>query len=92
MPNMEEYCVLHPMEKDPVDGEIEIYFTMEKENHVKLLLLDEDLNDFKDIAEQTYEVGGNIVRFDTASVSNGIYYYCLLTKNQKTFKKMRIEN
>lgn len=87
-----DYCVLYSLEKSPASGELEFYFTSEIEREVKLSILDSNLNEIKLIIDKIATSGGNIVRFDSTLVSNGEYYYCLKTENQKTMKKMRVLN
>jgi len=88
----EEFCVLFALEKEPASGELEFYFTSEKERDVKLSILDSNMDEIKTVVEKKATSGGNIVRFDSTSLSNGEYYYCLKTDNQKTMKKMHVSN
>lgn len=88
----EEYCVLYSLEVDPAVGELEFYFTSEQERDVKLSILNSSLDEIKVVMEKKATPGGNIVRFDSTSLSNGEYYYCLKTENQKTMKKMHVLN
>ncbi len=90
--NTADYCVLYPLESQTVKGEVEIYFTAEQPREAKITLLDTDMNEVQVIKEGKFTSGGNIVRFDTTKVSNGNYFYALVTDNQKTSKKMRIQN
>lgn len=87
-----DFCVLYPLEQDPAKEELEFYFTTEASRDVKLTILDENLNDIVTVIEKRATTGGNIVRFDSTLLSNGEYYFCLKTENQKTMKKMRILN
>ncbi|MFT6983591.1 MAG: hypothetical protein ACJAUD_002370 [Crocinitomicaceae bacterium] len=87
-----DFCVLYPLEQDPAKGELEFYFTTEAPRDVKLTILDQDLNDIATVIEKMATKGGNIVRFDSTTLSNGEYFFCLKTENQKTMKKMRILN
>lgn len=91
-PDMKNYCVLYPLENNTVTGKIEIYFTNEECKKVRLTILDETLNEIHEVAEGEYSPGGNIVRFDTGVLLDGIYYYCLKTDNQKTMKKMHVKH
>jgi hypothetical protein len=84
--------VLYSLESSSVKGEIEIYFTTEQAREAKIILLDTDMNELEVIQEGKFTSGGNIVRFDTRKVSNGNYFYALVTDNQKTMKKMQIQN
>ena len=88
----EDYCVLYALEEDPVSGEVEFYFTSEQKREFRLLILGEDMEDIALVAEKTASPGGNIVKFNTTVLKNGIYYFCLKTENQKTMKKMHVLN
>ena len=88
----EDFCVLYALDNDPATGELEFYFTTEEPRDVRLSVLDSDLEEVKLVAEKKATKGGNIVRFDSTLLSNGEYYYCLKTDNQKTMKKMRVLN
>jgi len=90
--NTKDYCVLYSLDSDSVCGEVEIYFTSQHERDAKILLLDQDMNEILVIKEGRFTKGGNIVRFDTSGVHDGNYFYALITENQKTTKKMRIQN
>lgn len=91
-PKKEDYCVLYSLEGDVASGEIEIYFTTEIPKSVTIELLNEDFSLNKEITQRDVTQGGHIVRFDSRVLENGHYYYCLRTDNQKTMKKMRVEN
>lgn len=87
-----DYCELYTLELDPAHGELPFYFTSEIQRPVRLVLLDEKMELLKEIAAFDCKVGGNIVRFDSKSLSNGVYYYSLETENQKVMKKMYVYN
>ena len=87
-----DFCVLYPLEQDPAKGELEFYFTTEAQRDVKLTILDQDLKDIATVMEKMATKGGNIVRFDSTTLSNGEYFFCLKTENQKTMKKIRVLN
>lgn len=91
-PLKEDYCVLYPLEINPAKGALEFYFTSEEEKAVTLNVLDEDLNIVTEISTIDCHKGGNIIRYDSTKIANGNYFYCLQTSNQKTMKKMRIQN
>jgi hypothetical protein len=90
--NKQDFCVLYPLEKDPIAGEVEFYFTCEEEKAYELVILDSEMQELKKVKEGVTPPGGTIVRFDTLSLSNGMYYFCLITANQKTMKKMNVLN
>ncbi len=88
----EKFAVLHGLEFHPAVGELELYFTLLNPRKVAIDLLDENWNLLQVIKEAEYEAGGHIVRFDTKTVPDGLYFYQLRTDNQKTTKKMLINN
>lgn len=90
--NKQDFCVLFPLEKDPASGEVEFYFTCEESKEFIFSILDAEMQEFKKVKEGKASSGGTIVRFDTQNLSNGLYYFCLQTDNQKTMKKMRVSN
>lgn len=87
-----DYCELYTLEMDPAHGELPFYFTSEIQRQVRLLLLDEKMELLKEIAAFECKVGGNIVRFDSSTLNDGVYYYSLETENQKVMKKMYVYN
>jgi len=91
-PPKENYCVLYSLEKNPSQGELEFYFTSDIEKSVTLNVLDQEMNFVSEIGTIECHKGGNIIRYDSTQLANGNYFYCLQTTNQKTMKKMRIQN
>lgn len=90
--NKQDFCVLYPLEKDPASGEVEFYFTCDETKQYSLEILDAEMQELKKVKEGEASPGGTIVRFDTTSLSNGLYFFCLKTSNQKTMKKMNVLN
>ncbi|MCO5259487.1 MAG: hypothetical protein M9916_05025 [Crocinitomicaceae bacterium] len=88
----EKYCVLYSLEVEPATGKVQLYFTSEEEKNVQLQILDTDYKLIKEIYNQECHADGNIVHLDTTELQNGTYFYCLLTENQKTMKRMTIQN
>jgi hypothetical protein len=88
----ERYCVLYPLDNELVADEVTFYFTSEKKRNFKLVLLDQDMTEIKEIANKECTPGGNIIRYNSKLTDNGNYFYCLITENQKTMKKMTIKN
>lgn len=91
-PNKQDFCVLYTLEENPSKGEVEFYFTCEEDKDYAMWILDADMNDAVLVQEGLATRGGTIVRFDTTSLGDGHYYFCLKTSNQKTMKKMQIRN
>ncbi len=90
--NLDKYCVLYSLEKNQQTGELEFYFTNEETKHVTFEILAENNEVIETLADQEYKAGGHIVRYDSVRLENGVYFYQLRTDNQKTAKKMIIEN
>lgn len=88
----EKYCELHRLEKDPASGEIEFYFTCEEPKFINLEILDANYQLAQELVAKDFESGAHIVYFDSKKLPNGEYHYQLRTENQKTTKKMQIEN
>jgi len=84
--------VLYNLEESPSQNEVAIYFTCNSERSILLELLSNELSTIQIIAEKIVQEGGHIIRFDTKSIPNGTYFYCLKTDNQKTMKKMIVAN
>ena len=91
-PVKEDYCVLYGLEVAEATGEVEFYFTTESPRNVCLELLNGDMTFNRVIREGDFGKGGHIVRFETKEIENGNYFYCLKTDNQKTMKKMKVNN
>lgn len=91
-PIAEDYCVLYSLEEPIAKGIVELYFTTIKPRKVSIELYNEDLSLNSIIKEGEFGEGGHIVRLDTATLANGIYFFALKSDNQKTMKKMQVEN
>ncbi len=88
----QNYCVLANLEDDPASGELIFYFTSNEVKNVRIVILDSQMNDLIEVSNEDCSVGGNIIRFDSTELPNGEYFYGLITENQKTVKKMTIQN
>ncbi|PIE87171.1 MAG: hypothetical protein CSA03_01630 [Bacteroidetes bacterium] len=91
-PSKKDYCVLYGLEKSPSVGELEFYFTSEEKKEVAINILDADMNFVTEVTSFECSKGGNIVRYDSTQIADGNYFYSLETSNQKTMKKMRVQN
>ena len=87
-----DFGVLHGLENITVSGVVEFYFTTEAPKDFVFSILDKELNEMLVLHEQNYPSGGHIIRFDTQVLANGIYFYCLRSDVQKTFKKMVVQH
>ena len=87
----EHFCVLYPLDINPSSGEIPFYFTTELVKTIRLTI-ENDTETIKELANQEFGIGGHIIRFDSTTLPNGLYFYCLKTDIQETKKKFRITN
>lgn len=88
--NQADYAKLFELEKNPVTDEVEFYFTMESAKTIKFSILSDMLAPVLVLKEEAMSSGGHIIRFDTNQLTNGVYFFCLETENQKTMKKMKV--
>jgi len=91
-PNSEKYAVLYSLVKQPISGEVEIYYEIEEPKEIEIWLIDDKMNDKLKIDSRKSKVGGTKIKFDSKSVENGRYFYELRSDNQKTSKAIYIEN
>ena len=88
----EDYCVLYSLEEQPSKGEIEFYFTSKIARKVTFQIINLDFSLVQVLQEKQVTAGGNIVRFDSTTITNGEYFYQLVSENQKTMKKFVVNN
>lgn len=87
-----DFGILHGLENLTVTGPVEFYFTTQAPKEFVFSILDRELNEMLILHEQHYPSGGHIVRFDTQVLADGVYFYCLRSDVQKTFKKMVVQH
>lgn len=87
-PKKEQFAVLFGLETKLNTGILEFYFAIEQPKAILFSILDSKMNHLITVVEKDYPSGGHIVRFDTSSLENGVYFYCLQSENQKTMKRM----
>ncbi|MEN9302437.1 MAG: hypothetical protein RL264_866 [Bacteroidota bacterium] len=87
----EDYCVLYSLETNPVNGEIEFYFTTPISKKVAFYIWKE-----KEIVQclrnEEFTKGGHIIRFDSTTLENGEYFFGIVTEAQQTIKRFKIQN
>lgn len=88
----EQYCTLFDVEDQPVSGDIPFYFSTLVSRNVEFLLVSEEGNCVANIANQTFETGGHLLRFDSTTLKDGTYFYILRTENQEIRKKLVVKN
>lgn len=91
-PDSEKYAVLYSFEKQPISGEVEIFYETENSKEIEIWLLDDNMSDKLLIDSRIAKIGGNKINFDSKTVENGRHFYELRSSNQKTSKAIFIEN
>ena len=91
-PSKKRYCELIFLENDLANGMVEFYFSNLEKKEVRFEILNKEYETVNVLAEEVFEPGQHIVRFDSTSVANGNYFYQLKTDNQQTMRKMVVNN
>ena len=86
------YCTLYQVEDQPASGEIPFYFTTNFRRKIAFFLQSKEDQSITSIAEEEYDEGGHLVRFDSTQIKNGDYFYVLKTENQEIKKTLVIKN
>lgn len=87
----EEYINLYDLELSDISGQIEFYFTLPTPKYVQFEILDSNWQKIQELAAKEFEPGGHIIRFDTSTVSPGVFYYGIRTEGQVLHKKFIIQ-
>lgn len=88
----ELYFVMHPIEKVPASGTVQIFIEMHSAKDIEVSLFSMDKTFHKVITNKSCKKGGNIIQLDTTQFQNGFYFYQAETDNQKARKRMEIRN
>ena len=86
-----DYCELYTLDHEPAMGELAFYFVCPDKTNVQFAIWQNNLL-VHEITNTSYEKGGHILRFDSTQLSNGVYYYGIITADQETKKRMTIAN
>ncbi len=89
--NMESFCTLYSLEKNPVSGEVEFYFVSPDMIKVEFSIWREN-EKVLELRNDYYKQGGHIIRFDSKSLPDGEYFFGLVTSKQRTVKRFKIQN
>lgn len=87
-----KYAKLYPIERQPAHGKVELFYELEEDKEVEIVLLNMNMDELLSIDKRAAKIGGNKVVFDTTRVENGRYYFELRSNNQKTAKTLIIKN
>lgn len=86
-----EYCELYTLDHQIARGELAFYFVCPRQMQVQFGIWQNNQL-VKELANKEFEKGGNIIRFDSAMLPNGVYYYGIITSEQETKKRMTLSN
>lgn len=87
-----KYAVLFDLDRPFVTGELEFYFTLDEPKNVSFQILDANMQTLEILKDADFQDGGHIIRYNTTTLANGNYFYCLITDNQKTMKRMTVKH
>lgn len=88
---MDSFCTLYSLEKNPVSGEVEFYFVSPDMIKVEFSIWKENEKVFE-LKNDYFNKGGHIVRFESTSIPDGEYFFGIVTSNQRTVKRFKIQN
>lgn len=86
-----DYCELYNLDQDPASGELAFYFVCPELKQVQFCIW-KDRQLLHELANQEFSQGGHIIRFDSNTLENGVYYYGIVTSDQETIKRMQVLN
>jgi hypothetical protein len=89
--NLESYCTLYSLEKNPACGEIEFYFVAPELMKVEFSIWKEN-EKLIELRSEHFKKGGHIVRYDSTQLADGEYFFGIITSNQRTIKRFNIKN
>ncbi|MFM7682992.1 MAG: hypothetical protein ACKO7P_09620 [Bacteroidota bacterium] len=89
--DMESFCTLYSLEKNPVSGEVEFYFVSPDMIKVEFSIWKEN-DKVIELKNDYFKKGGHIVRFDSTTLPDGEYFFGLVTSKQRTIKRFKIQN
>lgn len=86
------YAELQTYNEPYARGEFTLFFELPEEDEVKLSLKNIDGQEVKVLKEGKLASGSYPVKVDGRELANGTYYYELQTSNQRTSKKLIVQN
>jgi hypothetical protein len=89
--DMDSFCTLYSLEKNPVSGEVEFYFVSPDMIKVEFSIWREN-EKVVELKNDYFKKGGHIIRFDSLTVPNGEYFFGIVTSKQRTIKRFEILN
>ena len=89
--DMDTFCTLYSLEKNPVSGEVEFYFVTPDMIKIEFSIW-RDNEKVLELRNDYFKNGGHIVRFDSNELTNGEYFFGIVTSKQRTIKRFKIQN
>lgn len=89
--DMDSFCTLYSLEKNPVSGEVEFYFVCPDMIKVEFSIWKEN-EKLIELKNDYFKKGGHIIRFNSITLPNGEYFFGLVTSKQRTIKRFKIQN
>jgi hypothetical protein len=86
-----DYCELYNLDQEPASGELSFYFVCPAPQKIQFAIW-KDRVMIHELANQEFDKGGHLIRFDSTKLANGIYYYGIVTTDQETTKRMEVLN
>jgi len=90
--DQKKFALLFDLENNRVSGEVEFYFTVEEDKPVRFVILDNNMQEIKEVVSKNFDKGGHIVRFDVSTLTPGVYFYSIVTDNQRSMKKIFVQH
>lgn len=86
-----DFCEVYTLDHEPANGELAFYFVCPALTTVQFAIWQNNVL-VKELAHASFEQGGQILRFDSTQLANGVYYYGIVTATQETKKRMTVLN
>lgn len=90
--DQKKFALLFDLENNRVSGEVEFYFTVEEDKPVRFVILDNNMQEIKEVVSKNFDKGGHIIRFDVSTLTPGVYFYSIVTDNQRSMKKIFVQH
>lgn len=86
------FCELISVEQRPAFGIIDFCFRCNDVKWVDFEIVTLNFEPVMNVASKEFSEGQHILKFDSAQLEDGEYFYLLRTNNQQIFKKILIDN
>jgi len=87
----QDFCELYTLDQEPASGELAFYFVCPAPIEVRFGIWQNNQL-LVELANQEFEKGGHILRYESSQLPNGVYYYGIITSEQETKKRMTVSN